>query len=165
MAKKFCALILLGYVFICFPGCSYRAWYEGLHEIERQNCYKIESPTERQECLDRIDETSYDQYEKDREQSKNHNKRTIQSNDNLLSANGESTGNAVSVATLRVRRKLRAKRTAVLVGSWDTRRWRLRFGVCRRIAFGVMTEEWGTERWREGEGALAAVVSGRPFGS
>ena len=39
--------------------------------MERQNCYKIESPTERQECLNKVDETSYDQYQKERERSKN----------------------------------------------------------------------------------------------
>jgi hypothetical protein len=71
MKKMFLANLLLAYVFMSFSGCSYRAWYEGFREAERQNCYKIESAAERQECLDRVDETSYDQYQKEREGSQN----------------------------------------------------------------------------------------------
>jgi len=70
MTKGFLALIFFAYVFISFSGCSYRAWYDGLREAECQNCYKIESPTERQECLDKVNKTSYDQYQKERERSK-----------------------------------------------------------------------------------------------
>jgi organic radical activating enzyme len=51
MKKLFLAVMLLAYVFISFSGCSYRAWYEGLREAERQNCYKIESAAERQELI------------------------------------------------------------------------------------------------------------------
>jgi hypothetical protein len=39
--------------------------------MEREKCNKIESPTERQECLDKVNETSYDQYQREREESKN----------------------------------------------------------------------------------------------
>jgi len=69
MKKKLLALIFLAYIFIYFSGCSYRAWYEGFRETERQNCYKIENSIERQECLDKVEETSYDQYQKEREKA------------------------------------------------------------------------------------------------
>ncbi len=67
--KRYSSFIFIVALFIIFSGCPSRAWYEGYREAERQNCYKIESPTERQECLDRVNETSYDQYKKDREKS------------------------------------------------------------------------------------------------
>jgi len=69
MVKKFHILLFFWLVFVTFPGCSSRSWFEGFREMERQNCYKMESPAERQECLDRLDETSYDQYQKEREGS------------------------------------------------------------------------------------------------
>jgi hypothetical protein len=70
MKKKLLALIFLAFIYIYFSGCSYRAWYEGFRETERQNCYKIENSIERQQCLDRVDEMSYDQYQKEREKAK-----------------------------------------------------------------------------------------------
>ncbi|MEE4359717.1 MAG: hypothetical protein V2I97_24820 [Desulfococcaceae bacterium] len=65
--KRFAGFMFLAYICICFSGCSYRSWYEGLMETERQNCYKIENRTERQECLDSVGDMSYDQYQKERE--------------------------------------------------------------------------------------------------
>lgn len=69
MQKRLLTLTFISYVSICIAGCSSRAWYEGFREEERRNCYKIESPKERQECLHGVDETSYDQYQKEREMS------------------------------------------------------------------------------------------------
>lgn len=69
MMNRFHTLLLVAFVFLTFPGCSSRPWFEGLREMERQNCYRMESSAERQECLDRVDETSYDQYQKERERS------------------------------------------------------------------------------------------------
>lgn len=70
MTKKSISLLVFALVFSSLSGCSSRAWYEGFREVERQHCYEIESPSERQECLDKLTETSYDQYEKEREESK-----------------------------------------------------------------------------------------------
>jgi len=69
MPKRFLAFILISYVSICISGCSSKAWYEGFREERRRNCYKIESPNERQKCLKEVDEKSYDQYQKEREMS------------------------------------------------------------------------------------------------
>ncbi len=65
--KKSLTLLLVFFIFCIFQGCTSREWFEGLKGIQRQDCYKIESPTERQECLDKVDGQSYDQYKKDRE--------------------------------------------------------------------------------------------------
>ena len=62
--------MFFAYVFFGFSGCTYRAWYEGFRELERQNCYKIASPREQKECLEKFDEASYDQYKREREVSK-----------------------------------------------------------------------------------------------
>ena len=74
MTKRFLTLLFLAYAFIAFSGCSSRAWYESFRVIERQHCYEFESSSERQECLERVDETSYDQYKKDREESERRQK-------------------------------------------------------------------------------------------
>ncbi|RJQ80189.1 MAG: hypothetical protein C4519_10635 [Desulfobacteraceae bacterium] len=66
MVKSACAVLLAGYAWIVFSGCTSRAWYEGLRDVQRQECYRIESAQERQECLDKANNTSYDRYEKDR---------------------------------------------------------------------------------------------------
>ena len=54
------------------PGCTSRAWYEGLRNIERQNCHRMASTTERLECLEREDDMSYERYRKEREAAQNH---------------------------------------------------------------------------------------------
>lgn len=69
MKKKLLIIMLLVNIFINFSGCTYKAWYEGLKETERHNCYKIENTLERQRCLDEIDKMSYEQYKKEREKT------------------------------------------------------------------------------------------------
>ena len=70
MKKMFIVFMLFVNVFFIFTGCTCQSWYEGLKEAERQKCYQIESPTERQACLDRVDEKSYIQYQQEREETK-----------------------------------------------------------------------------------------------
>jgi hypothetical protein len=48
-------------------GCTRRAWYEGLQNRERQECYKGPSEGEIQKCLERVNSTSYDEYKIDQE--------------------------------------------------------------------------------------------------
>ncbi len=48
-------------------GCSYQAWYEGVRETRRQECYKL-SPGEVQDCLKQVDHASYEQYRREREE-------------------------------------------------------------------------------------------------
>ena len=65
--KRLFTLVIFIFIFIAFSGCS-EFLYESFQEIERNDCYKLEDPQQRQDCLDRIDERSYDQYQKEREQ-------------------------------------------------------------------------------------------------
>lgn len=51
-------------------GCTYRAWYEGFQEQQRQECYRNRSRGEIQTCLDGVNRKTYDEYEKGRENSK-----------------------------------------------------------------------------------------------
>jgi hypothetical protein len=69
MAIRLFVFLFYVYVSMGLAGCTPRSWFEGLRETERQNCYKIMSPTERQECLDKLDE-SYGQYQHEREEAK-----------------------------------------------------------------------------------------------
>lgn len=66
MLKTPLYLLLLTTVLATFSGCSSRAWYEGLRNIERQNCQKIAGTAERVECLQREADVSYDQYQRER---------------------------------------------------------------------------------------------------
>lgn len=70
MMKAYIILIFFTLVFTNIAGCSSRAWYEGLRETERQNCYKKKNSTETLECLNKVNDMSYDQYQKELESSK-----------------------------------------------------------------------------------------------
>jgi hypothetical protein len=74
MIQKLRSLLLIGIFCCAIQSCSYQSWYEGLHEQQRQDCCKIENPAERQECLDKVNAMTYDQYKKTREDSSLKNK-------------------------------------------------------------------------------------------
>ena len=67
MIKRLMVLLIVGSFCFAIQNCTYRAWYEGFKVQQRQACYKIDSSIERQECLDRVDDMTYDQYTKERE--------------------------------------------------------------------------------------------------
>lgn len=76
-ARRFChemkvpyrtvVLLLTACSCLFIQSCTYRAWYEGLQERERQECYKNTAGSEIQKCLDRVNSTTYDEYMKNRE--------------------------------------------------------------------------------------------------
>jgi hypothetical protein len=48
---------------LAVQGCTYQAWYIGFQERQRQQCYKnTVNAVEAQQCLDRVNNTTYDQY-------------------------------------------------------------------------------------------------------
>lgn len=51
-------------------GCTPRAWYEGLQERQRQDCYTNPNQGEVQKCLERVNATTYDDYSKNRDAKK-----------------------------------------------------------------------------------------------
>lgn len=55
-------LLFLVIVAIGIQGCTYRAWYEGFKNRERQTCYKHSSQDDIEACLERVEKMSYDQY-------------------------------------------------------------------------------------------------------
>ena len=57
--------------FQAVQGCTCRAWYEGFQEGQRQECYKNPSQGEVQDCLDRVNSRTYEEYRKARENPKN----------------------------------------------------------------------------------------------
>ena len=69
MTKKLLTLLLAGCVCFSFQGCTYKAWYEGFKEGQRQDCNKIESPSERQECIERVNSRTYEEYKKTQDDS------------------------------------------------------------------------------------------------
>jgi hypothetical protein len=58
-------------ILIACQGCSCRAWYDGLKEVQRLECQKLPGARERQECLDRVNSLTYDQYSSEREKREN----------------------------------------------------------------------------------------------
>lgn len=68
--KKINSTLLLT-VFICFTfqGCTYKAWYDGFQEGQRMECNRYESSNERQECLERVNNMTYEEYKEVREDS------------------------------------------------------------------------------------------------
>lgn len=51
-------------------GCTYQAWYAGFQEAQRQQCYENNmNSSDTQQCLDRVNNTTYDQYKAQREQT------------------------------------------------------------------------------------------------
>jgi hypothetical protein len=65
MFKNQCFRLLIFCIFLLIQGCTYRAWYEGLQEKQRQDCYQNRSQD--QNCLDSVNGVTYDQYKKERE--------------------------------------------------------------------------------------------------
>ena len=66
------AMLCIFVIILCLAaqGCTYQAWYAGLQEQQRQQCYQNNmSPSDTQRCLDRVNNTTYNQYKAQREQS------------------------------------------------------------------------------------------------
>ena len=51
-------------------GCTYRAWYEGFQERQRQECYAELGRSEMEKCLERVNSLTYDEYVKGRHDAK-----------------------------------------------------------------------------------------------
>lgn len=69
-------VVLLPAVCFCMfsQGCTYRAWYEGFQERQRQECYRNRGRDETQKCLDSVNSITHDEYEKGLENSKRQSK-------------------------------------------------------------------------------------------
>jgi hypothetical protein len=73
MTKTSSILLLACCACFAIQGCTYRAWYEGFKERQRQDCYKYAGQDEIGKCLDTVNSTTYDQYENARKESKKQN--------------------------------------------------------------------------------------------
>jgi hypothetical protein len=69
MIRRITLLLLAAGVCWGSQGCTYRAWYEGLKERQRQECYQSPSPSEVQKCLDSVNSITYDEYMRSRKDS------------------------------------------------------------------------------------------------
>lgn len=67
MIGRAVSVLLIACAWLTSQGCTCRARYEGLQEKQRQECYGNASQSDVQKCLDRVNETTYDQYTKGRE--------------------------------------------------------------------------------------------------
>jgi hypothetical protein len=69
MINRLLTLLLVGSVCFVIQSCTYRAWYEGFKAQQRHDCYRYMSQEERQECLDKVNSVTYEQYMKARKDS------------------------------------------------------------------------------------------------
>ena len=67
MIKSFLSPTLFISIILVIQGCTYKAWYEGLREQQRQECHKHISDDAVQRCLDNIENITYEEYMKSRE--------------------------------------------------------------------------------------------------
>ena len=67
MVKISLFLTLFISIIFVIQGCTYQAWYEGMRENQRNECYKHISDDAVQRCLDNIENITYEQYMKSRE--------------------------------------------------------------------------------------------------
>jgi hypothetical protein len=67
--KKMALLLLAAVACWGSQGCTYRAWYEGLKERQRQECYQSLSQSETQKCLENVNSITYDEYMRSRKDS------------------------------------------------------------------------------------------------
>lgn len=65
MSLRYCTAALLFCLLVA--GCSRQAWYEGVRDARRQNCYELPAG-EVQDCLERVDRVGYEQYRREREE-------------------------------------------------------------------------------------------------
>jgi hypothetical protein len=66
MFVKIAWLVLAGGVALLGQSCTYRAWYEGLQERQRQECYRSPNQSEIQRCLESVNSVAYDEYRRSR---------------------------------------------------------------------------------------------------
>jgi len=69
MVNKMALLLVAAAACLGTQGCTYRAWYEGFKERQRQDCYQNLSQSEVQKCLDSVNSTTYDEYARSRKES------------------------------------------------------------------------------------------------
>jgi hypothetical protein len=69
MIRRMAWLLLAAGTCLGSQGCTYRAWYEGLKERQRQECYRNTGQSEVQKCLDSVNSTTYDEYMRSRKDS------------------------------------------------------------------------------------------------
>ena len=62
MVKEIRIWLLIGLCGLAGSGCTSRAWYEGFQEQQRRECYRLSNQSDIQECLERVDDLTYDQY-------------------------------------------------------------------------------------------------------
>ncbi len=60
-------LLLIMCLFLLCQGCTYQSWYEGMQEEQRRTCYQSQSQSEIQNCLDKVNSKTYEEYRKERE--------------------------------------------------------------------------------------------------
>ena len=62
MARRIVLVVAVALFLLGGQGCTYQAWYAGLQERQRQECYKLAGSSDTSRCLDEVQGRSYDTY-------------------------------------------------------------------------------------------------------
>lgn len=63
--KLVITVFLLTVFTVTLGGCTSRAWYDGFKEGAKNNC-RNQPESERERCLEKLNEKTYEEYEKER---------------------------------------------------------------------------------------------------
>ena len=63
--KQLLVLITFASFILITAGCTTKAWYEGVKEGAKNNC-RSQPPGEVEACLERLNNKTYEEYEKER---------------------------------------------------------------------------------------------------
>jgi hypothetical protein len=73
MDRSLMKILIMFSVSVACQGCTYQAWYDALKDRQRLDCQNLPGVRERQDCLDRVNSQTYDQYKEELERSKKAN--------------------------------------------------------------------------------------------
>jgi len=65
LKKQFLAMITLAFLILTITGCTTKSWYEGVKEGAKNNC-RSQPPGEVESCLEKLNNKTYEEYEKER---------------------------------------------------------------------------------------------------
>lgn len=67
-AMKRSGILFMILMALATSACTQRAWYEGVKQSQRNECYKA-PPSAREECLKALDSETHDEYQRQRQEA------------------------------------------------------------------------------------------------
>jgi hypothetical protein len=68
MGNRLIRLAVAASLLLVAGGCSWRSWYAGIQQQQRNDCYHLGAQRDIQTCLERVDRLTYDDYQRLRQE-------------------------------------------------------------------------------------------------